>query len=304
MPGAAFLTGPSSAAYGPRMDRPKTIAVANDKGGVGKTTTSAVFCHLLASEGHRVLVVDFDRQANLSKKLVVDPRAVGRGRRRRKRVPIEQLLQDAGQDMIEVLLGRKDFKDIALPARSIAGVDVATSGNILDNLKQILENDPATCDGGYGALRRALKRAAGHWDYVVIDCPANNLYFMKVALWAAHDVVIPTVPSHYALEGLVNLTNVVAAVREQGNPELNLAGVLALNVPGNSNEAHELFRLMHKNYGDFALSSYVRACEAVRASDGTSKAITGYRSTSSASLDYQDVWQELSPRWSWKEAVA
>ena len=177
------------------------IAVANQKGGVGKTTTSVNLSASLALKGRRVLLIDLDPQGNATIGCGVDKEGID-------------------LSTCEWLVGEAQLEDIALEAA--AGIALAPSNADLT----AAEVELLAASDRVGRLRECLVPATGWFDYVVIDCPPALNMLTVNALMAANGVLIPTQCEYYALEGLVALLDTIAGARERGNPSLAMEGVL------------------------------------------------------------------------------
>jgi chromosome partitioning protein len=181
---------------------PRILAIVNQKGGVGKTTTAVNLATALAAAGKRVLVIDFDPQGNASTGLGVT--------RQNRRVT-----------SYDVLLGGVSVMEAAVPTPipqlSLVPSSVDLSGAEIE-LVDISERE--------FRLRKALTGIAGAYDYVLIDCPPSLGLLTLNALVAAHAVIVPLQCEFYALEGLSHLVRTVERVKRSLNPSLEIQGVV------------------------------------------------------------------------------
>jgi chromosome partitioning protein len=180
----------------------RVLAVVNQKGGVGKTTTSVNLAAALAQAGRRVLLVDLDPQGNATMGSGIDKRTVGR--------TVYHVLLGLGELAgIRVRVERGGFE--LLPAnRELAGAEV-----------ELVELESRET-----RLKSALERVAHEYDFILIDCPPSLSLLTVNALTAAQRVLIPMQCEYYALEGLSDLVATIKRVRANLNPQLEIAGLL------------------------------------------------------------------------------
>lgn len=187
----------------PCLPRPRVMAIANQKGGVGKTTTAINLGTALAATGRRVLIFDLDPQGNASTGLGVP--AIGR-----RRNAYHALIGDVAVAAV--------VQPTAVPNLGIvpAGVDLSGAE---------IELGPLSAREFY--LRRALRGLApDDIDYVLIDCPPALGLLTVNALTAAHAVLVPLQCEFFALEGIVHLTRTIERVRNSFNPDLEMQGIV------------------------------------------------------------------------------
>ena len=185
-----------------RVGSCRIVSVANQKGGVAKTTTAVNLGAALAMRGHRILVVDIDPQANATTGLGLDHRA----------------MESSSYD---VLLGEARLADVVVPTR-IEGLSVAPSSLDLAGAEVELVGTMAR----ERKLSEALTDVDGRYDMVFLDCPPSLGLLTINALAAAHDLIVPVQCEYYALEGLGQLLGNAERVRRALNPDLRVAGFL------------------------------------------------------------------------------
>jgi chromosome partitioning protein len=204
----------------------RIVAVANQKGGVGKTTTAINLAASIASRGHRVLLVDFDPQGNASS---------GVGYPRDK---VELTIYDA-------LVGEVSLADVIRPTE-ITTLFIAPATTDLVGA----EIELIGADHRERHLANALAPVAAGYEYVVIDCPPSLGLLTLNALVAAHSVVVPMQAEYFALEGLSALTATIEKVKAAYNPSLAIDGVLFTMFDGRMNLANQVRAEVAKYFGD------------------------------------------------------
>jgi chromosome partitioning protein len=200
----------------------RIIALVNQKGGVGKSTTAVNLGAALAVEGRRVLVVDCDPQGNTTTGFGIDKHGM-------QRDIYNVLMQEASIDDVAV---RTEIDTLTLvPATiNLAGAEI--------ELVSMLSRETR--------LRQALQPVASRYDFVLIDCPPSLGLLTINALTAAEEAIIPVQAEYYALEGLSQLTAVVRRVREALNPSLHVSGVLVTMFDGRTRLAMEVLDELEK----------------------------------------------------------
>jgi chromosome partitioning protein len=205
-------------------EAPRIIAIVNQKGGVGKSTTAVNLGACLALLGHAVLIVDIDPQGNSTSGLGIDKNA----------------LQN---DVYAVLLGGVPLADVivptAVPHLDVVPATIGLAGAEIE-LVSVLSRETR--------LRRALESVVANYAYVLIDCPPSLGLLTLNALAAATEVVIPVQAEYYALEGLSQLITVVGRIREALNPQLRITGVLVTMFDGRTRLATEVLDEVHAHF--------------------------------------------------------
>ena len=202
------------------------IAAANQKGGVGKTTTCINLAASLAATRRRVLLVDMDPQGNAT---------MGSGVEKR------QLRISA----YHVLLREHEARDAVLPVKE-AGYDLLPANGDLTAAEVKLMRE----FGRESRLRRALEPVLDDYDYILIDCPPALNMLTVNALAAAHGVLIPMQCEYYALEGLSALLETIDQIREAVNPELRIAGLLRTMFDPRNNLSNEVSAQLIMHFED------------------------------------------------------
>lgn len=202
----------------------KIIAVANQKGGVGKTTTAVNLASALGTMNKKVLLVDIDPQGNATSGLGIDK-------------------QENEQSSYEVMIGEKTANEIAVKTEfknvSIVPSDIRMAGADLEISE--MENRE-------GILKKGLAAAREEYDFVLIDCPPSLNLITINALNAADSVLVPIQCEYYALEGLAQLTNTVSRIKRTYNSHLEIEGVLFTMYDGRLNLTQEVAQQVKKYF--------------------------------------------------------
>jgi chromosome partitioning protein len=250
----------------------QTIACANQKGGVGKTTTVVNLATSLALSGQRVLVLDLDPQGNATSGFGID------------RASLSTTLYDA-------LLGDAALSEVIVPTQVI-GVTLAPASVSLAGA----EVELATETQRERRLARVLGVTAADYDYILIDCPPSLGLLTVNALTAAEAVLIPTQCEYYALEGLSQLIATLNLVRDNLNPALAIKGVVLTMFDGRTNLSADVASEVRNHFGSSVFDTVIP--RSVRLSEAPSFGlpIALYRADSRGAIAYAELAAELLRR--------
>jgi chromosome partitioning protein len=257
------------------------ITIANQKGGVGKTTTAVNLAAALAKHGLHILVVDTDPQGNASTALNIDHRV-------------------GTPDVYSVLVEEQDFSEVIKPVAEIDNLFCAPATIDLAGA----EIELVSLVAREYRLQRALNKYLDFHkekynkalDYVFIDCPPSLGLLTLNALVAAKEVLIPIQTEYYALEGLGQLMNNVNLVKKQLNPELEVATIVLTMFDSRTNLSQQVAEEVRKHFGDIVITTEIP--RAVRVSEAPSfqQTVITYDPGSPGAQAYVKVAKEFAQR--------
>lgn len=250
----------------------KIISVANQKGGVGKTTTTLNLAAALAELGKRVLVVDLDPQGNASTGLGIE-------------------LEEREFTTYELLLEDIDLSDAILKT-SVGGLHIIPATVDLSSADIELVSNEKRSFLLHDALRQTAMDAF-QFDYILVDCPPSLNLLTVNAMIASHSVLVPLQSEFFALEGLSQLMLTIREVRQTGNPDLRLEGVVLTMFDARNNLSQQVEEDARANLGDVVFET--RIPRNVRVSEAPSFAmpVLQYDTTSKGAAAYRDLAREL-----------
>ncbi len=251
----------------------RIIAMCNQKGGVGKTTSTINLGASLAEYGRRVLVVDFDPQGAASVGLGVNPHELER--------TIYNVLMERGVEA----------KDVIAPTH-VDGLDLLPANIDLSAAEVQLVGEVAR----ESVLARALRPVVDDYDVVLIDCqPALGLLTVN-ALTAAHGVLIPLECEFFALRGVALLVDTIDKVRDRLNPRLEIDGILATMFDPRTLHSREVVQRVHEAFGDTLLHTVIGRTVKFPDASVAAEPITNYAPTHSGAIAYRQLARELIAR--------
>jgi chromosome partitioning protein len=250
----------------------QTIACANQKGGVGKTTTVVNLGSYLALFGERVLIIDFDPQGNATSGLGFD------------RNSIERSIYDAIVDGVSLreltLPGPVDELDVVPSTIALAGAEV----------------ELAPIEGRERRLSRLLADVEADYDYILIDCPPSLGLLTVNALTAADSVLIPLQCEYYALEGLTQLLATLDLIRDHLNPELDIKGVVLTMFDARTKLSADVANEVRRHLGNHVFKTVIPRNVRLSEAPSHGQPISRYAPDSTGALAYAALTNELRAR--------
>jgi chromosome partitioning protein len=242
------------------------IALANQKGGVAKTTTTLNLGVALREKGNRVLVIDLDPQGNLTMSQGMNPDAIERSMFDVlvHRVPISDVIHT-----VEV--------DIAVASIDLAGAELSLSALI----------------GRERALDKALVEVRDRYDYILIDTPPSLGLLTINAFVAADGVIVPVQCEYLSLRGLVQLENTLAMVRENLNPRVRVQGIVPTMYDGRTLHAREAIEILEEHFGDLVYQTRIRKTVRYAEAPVKGNSVLKYEPSGPAAQAYRDLAKEV-----------
>lgn len=255
-----------------RPQTAKIVAIANQKGGVGKTTTTINLGAALAEMGCKVLIVDLDPQGNASTGLGIENDA-------RQYTTYDLLLEEISLN--EVIQPTQHANLSIVPAT----VDLSSAD------MELVSNEKRSF-----LLHDALRQPAMdrfEFEYILIDCPPSLNLLTINAMVAAHSVLIPLQSEFFALEGLSQLMLTIREVRQSANPDLRIEGVVLTMFDGRNNLSSQVEQDARDNLGDLVFQTRIPRNVRVSEAPSFSVPVLAYDSASKGALAYRDLAREL-----------
>src|SRR3954470_14729374 len=244
----------------------QVIALANQKGGVAKTTTTLNLGVAFAEQGYKVLLIDLDPQGNLTMSQGLNPDTIERSMFDVlvHRMPMDQVIETR-----EV--------DIAVSSIDLAGADMALASQI----------------GRERALEKALAPVRRRYDFILIDTPPSLGLLTVNAFVAATGVLVPVQTEYLSLRGLVQLENTLAMVRENLNPQASIMGILPTMFDRRITHSREADEILRENFGELVYNTRIRKTIRFAEAPVKGSSILAYEPNGEAAELYRDLAKEV-----------
>ncbi|GAC1394327.1 MAG: AAA family ATPase [Ktedonobacteraceae bacterium] len=253
----------------------KIYAIANQKGGVGKTTTSINLATYLAAAGRRVLLVDMDPQANTSS-------GIGASKNRKEYTIYDLMVQEQEDvSIFDVIVPSVRRELVVAPCTvDLAGAEMELVGAMAREYR----------------LKQALEPIRNRCDYIIIDCPPSLGLLTINALVAADALIIPIQCEYLALEGLSQLRNTVSIVKNKLNPDLYIAGIVMTMFDPRTRLASDIVREVRNHFPNEAFQTIINRNVRLSEAPSFGQAILDYDPTSPGALAYRSLAEEVMAR--------
>jgi len=271
---------------GTKFKAPKTtrvITVANQKGGVGKTTSTVNLAAALAQSGLRVLVIDCDPQGNASTALALEHRA-------------------GTPSIYEVLIGELPLANVVQACADQAGLfgvpaTLDLAGSEIE-LVSLVSRETRLRD----AIAELRRSHSNRFDYILIDCPPSLGLLTVNAFVAGHEVLIPIQCEYYALEGLSQLKNTIRLISENLNPDIEISAILLTMFDSRTNLAQQVVAEVREHFSSETLDTVIPRAVRISEAPGYGQTVMTYDPRSTGALAYLAAAKELNDRYVRKEA--
>lgn len=245
----------------------KIIAIANQKGGVGKTTTCVNLCSALVEQGKRVLLCDTDPQGNATSAMGADKRQIPKS--------VYDLLVGSAEP--ESVVVKTQYGDLIPSNKELSGAGIELV--MMEKREYILKN--------------ALERLRNKYDYVLIDCPPSLELLTLNSLCAADTILIPVQCEYFALEGLSDLMNTIRLIKRRMNPKLDIEGVLMTMFDGRTNLSMQVAEEVKRYFKDKVYATVIPRNVRLSEAPSYGQPVLEYDSVSKGARAYRELAAEL-----------
>lgn len=248
----------------------KIIAVVNQKGGVGKTTTAVNLTAALTELGKRVLLCDFDPQANATSGLGLDKKKL-------KRSVYDVIINDVAATEV---ISKTSFGDVLPASADLAGAAVELIAMETPNLR----------------LKNALSAVKDQYDVILIDCPPSLELLSINALAAADGILVPVQCEYYALEGLADLMNTLRLVKKRVNPQLEIFGVALTMFDGRTNFSAQVAQEVRRHFPGKVFATVVPRNIRLAEAPSHGLPVSAYDKSSRGAVAYRSMAEEINKK--------
>lgn len=261
----------------PKPEKTRFIAVANQKGGVGKTSSAVNLAAAMAISGSRVLVIDMDPQGNASTAFNV-PHASG------------------DSSVYDVIEGRKSIAEVKCACPDINGLDVVPASIDLSGAELELADIDNRNNLLKDAIESYLDNCVDHYDYVFIDCPPSLGLLVINAMCAAQEMLIPIQAEYYALEGLGQLIRTIGLVQEHYNPILVVSTMLVTMFDKRTLLGREVFQEVKNHYPNIVLETTIPRTVKIPEAPSFNQSVITYDPRGAGAISYREAALEIAKR--------
>ncbi|WP_338023130.1 ParA family protein [Bifidobacterium miconis] len=261
----------------PKPKETRIIAVANQKGGVGKTTTAVNIAAALAKGGANVLVIDMDPQGNASTALGIE--------------------HNSGMDSVyDVLEGRRTIADVKQVCPDFPTLDVVPASIDLSGAELEIADSPNRNNLMRDALAKYLAETDKHYDYVFVDCPPSLGLLVINAMCAVNEMLIPIQAEYYALEGLGQLINTIGLVQKHFNPTLLVSTMLVTMYDRRTLLSREVYSEVKNHYPSIVLDTTIPRTVKISEAPSFGQTVIAYDKASMGATAYREAALEMARR--------
>ncbi len=262
----------------------RTIAITNQKGGCGKTTTAVNLAAVCARRGMRTLIVDLDPQAHATIALGVDPERIVSG--------IYDALVDNSTAISDTII-----------SGNLCGLDISPANILLSGA----EPELTLCAGREYVLGQRLAQVKSDYDICILDCSPSLSLLTVNALTAADEVIIPVQTHYYALEGLKQLFRTISIVTARTNPQLRILGVVLTLVESRTLLSRDIEQQLRDYFGDVIFKTVIHRNVTLAEAPSAGESVITYNSKSRGALEYmrlaEEVFKYESKSWITEESL-
>ena len=245
----------------------RIISIVNQKGGVGKTTSSINIASALSISGKKVLLIDLDPQGNLSQSLGI--------------------IKDTEKTIFEALKGIEDVNDIIISKND--SLDLISSNIRLSEA----EIEFSTIPGREFLLKETIKKIKKKYDYIIIDCSPSLGVLTLNALTSSKEILIPVQTQYLALQGITQLLRIIEMVKERINNNIELSGVFLTMFDKRKRLSKEIESAVSETFDKLLFKTRIRDCVALAEAPSHALDIFKYKPESNGALDYKLLTQEI-----------